>query len=210
MLRKSLLALVLTVGLWQTGPAQAAETLNYKVFKDGDPIGFEKVVLTDTDQGMHAKITVQTNVNFLFLKFTYHHVRDEDWKAGRLVSVKAETDDDGTPYAWLAEYDGDCFEVAGKGVPRRDTCNGAWPLSLWNEKVTQKDRLYSVIDAAPYHVRVSKTVDSSLDLDGKKIPATHYLMTGDVTRDLWYGTDGKLLKTSFKKKGYDIDFIRVD
>ncbi|WP_339777424.1 DUF6134 family protein [uncultured Thalassospira sp.] len=190
--------------------AKADETLNYKVFKDGDPIGFEKVVLSDTADGQIAHITTETSVRVLFLQFHYHHDRTETWKNDHLVSVKAETDDDGTPYAWLAEYEGDCYEVAGKGVPRREECNAAWPLTLWREDITAKTSLYSVIDAAPYAVSVAKTVDTSLTLNDRNIPATHYVMSGDITRDLWYGKDGKLLKTSFKKKGYDIDFIRVD
>ena len=204
--------LISTLGLFSlcASQAMADETLNYKVFKDGEPIGSEQVILTDTSDGQTAHVITETSVQVLFLKFHYHHDRTETWKGDSLVSVKAETDDDGTPYQWLAEYEGKCFEVAGKGVPRREECNGAWPLTLWREDVTRKTNLYSVIDAAPYKVSVAKTVDNNLDIDGQTVPATHYVMTGDVTRDLWYDKNGKLLKTSFKKKGYDIDFIRVD
>lgn len=190
--------------------AHADETLNYQVLKDGEPIGFETVEITDTPDGYTATITTRTDVKVLFLQFQYGHSRLEKWRNDQLVSVDTDTNDDGSPYTYKAEYEGDCFEVAGKGVAKRDACDGAWPLTLWREDVTTKTSLYSVINAEPYAVTTRKTGTETLAINNREIPATHYVMTGDVQRDLWYGDDGRLLKTSFKRKGYDIDFIRVD
>ncbi len=190
--------------------AHADETLNYQVLKDGEPIGFETVEITDTPDGYTAAITTRTDVKVLFLQFQYGHSRLEKWRNDQLVSVDTDTNDDGSPYTYKAEYEGDCFEVAGKGVAKRDACDGAWPLTLWREEVTTKTSLYSVINAEPYAVTTRKTGTETLAINNREIPATHYVMTGDVQRDLWYGDDGRLLKTSFKRKGYDIDFIRVD
>ena len=190
--------------------AHADETLNYQVLKDGEPIGFETVEITDTPDGYTAAITTRTDVKVLFLQFQYGHSRLEKWRNDQLVSVDTDTNDDGSPYTYKAEYEGDCFEVAGKGVGKRDACDGAWPLTLWREDVTTKTSLYSVINAEPYAVTTRKTGTETLAINNREIPATHYVMTGDVQRDLWYGDDGRLLKTSFKRKGYDIDFIRVD
>jgi hypothetical protein len=190
--------------------AHADETLNYQVLKDGEPIGFETVEITDTPDGYTAAITTRTDVKVLFLQFQYGHSRLEKWRNDQLVSVDTDTNDDGSPYTYKAEYEGDCFEVAGKGVAKRDACDGAWPLTLWREDVTTKTSLYSVINAEPYAVTTRKTGTETLAINNREIPATHYVMTGDVQRDLWYGDDGRLLKTSFKRKGYDIDFIRVD
>lgn len=190
--------------------AHADETLNYQVLKDGEPIGFETVEITDTPDGYTAAITTRTDVKVLFLQFQYGHSRLEKWRNDQLVSVDTDTNDDGSPYTYKAEYEGGCFEVAGKGVAKRDACDGAWPLTLWREDVTTKTSLYSVINAEPYAVTTRKTGTETLAINNREIPATHYVMTGDVQRDLWYGDDGRLLKTSFKRKGYDIDFIRVD
>ncbi len=190
--------------------AHADETLNYQVLKDGEPIGFETVEITDTPDGYTAAITTRTDVTVLFLQFQYGHSRLEKWRNDQLVSVDTDTNDDGSPYTYKAEYEGDCFEVAGKGVAKRDACDGAWPLTLWREDVTTKTSLYSVINAEPYAVTTRKTGTETLAINNREIPATHYVMTGDVQRDLWYGEDGRLLRTSFKRKGYDIDFIRVD
>lgn len=204
------LAAGLIGSLGATSSAHADETLNYQVLKDGEPIGFETVEITDTPDGYTATITTRTDVKVLFLQFQYGHSRLEKWRNDQLVSVDTDTNDDGTPYVYKAEYDGDCYEVAGKRIAKRDACDGAWPLTLWREDITAKTSLYSVINAEPYAVTTRKTGTETLVIKNREIPATHYAMTGDVQRDLWYGDDGRLLKTSFKRKGYDIDFIRVD
>ncbi|OSQ50029.1 DUF6134 family protein [Thalassospira alkalitolerans] len=190
--------------------AYADETLSYQVLKEGEPIGFETVEITDTPDGYTAKIKTRTDVKVLFLQFQYGHERTEIWRDNQLVSVDTDTNDDGSPYLYKAEYDGDCYEVAGKRVAKRDACDGAWPLTLWREDITAKTSLYSVINAEPYAVTTRKTGTETLAIENRETPATHYVMSGDVDRDLWYGIDGKLLKTSFKRKGYDIDFVRVD
>ena len=78
------------------------------------------------------------------------------------------------------------------------------------EKVDITQTANGVINAEPYAVQTNKVGDEKLRIENRETPATHYEMSGDVERDLWYGTDGYLLKTSFKRKGYDIDFVRVD
>lgn len=190
--------------------ASGSEMLNFRVLKDGEPIGYETVEITPTATGQTVTVKTLTDVRVLFLKFHYDHQRTEQWQDGKLISVETTTNDDGTHYTWRASYVGDCYALQGKGVGKRDACDAAWPLTLWHEDVTGKTALFSVINAEPYAVKTEKVGEKTVMVENHKTPATHYVMSGDVERDLWYGTDGKLLKTSFKRKSYDIDFIRVD
>ncbi|MEQ8392553.1 MAG: DUF6134 family protein [Thalassospira sp.] len=190
--------------------AYAGEILNFRVLKDGEPIGYEKVEITQTANKRTVTVETLTDVRVLFLQFHYDHQRTEHWDGDALISVDTTTNDDGTHYTYQANYQDGCYQLAGKGVGKRDACDGAWPLTLWLEDVTRKANLYSVIDAEPYAVQTIKVGTENLMVENRETPAIHYVMSGDVERDLWYGTDGKLLKTSFKRKGYDIDFIRVD
>lgn len=190
--------------------AVGSEILNFQVLKDGEPIGYEKVEITPTANGKTVSVETLTDVRVLFLKFHYDHQRTEQWVGDELVSVDTITNDDGTHYTWQASFEQDCYALAGKGVGKREACDSAWPLTLWHEDVTGKTALFSVINAEPYAVKTQKVGEETLMVENRETPATHYVMSGDVERDLWYGTDGKLLKTSFKRKGYDIDFVRVD
>ncbi|PKR59052.1 DUF6134 family protein [Thalassospira lohafexi] len=199
-----------SVALLMASSAYAGDILNFRVLKDGEPIGYEKVDITQTANGRTVEVETLTDVRVLFLQFHYDHQRTEQWHGNQLVSVKTTTNDDGTHYTYQADYQADCYDVAGKGVGKRNACDGAWPLTLWLEDVTAKSHLYSVINAEPYAVQINKVGDEKLRIENRETPATHYEMSGDVERDLWYGSDGYLLKTSFKRKGYDIDFVRVD
>lgn len=190
--------------------ASESEMLNFRVLKDGEPIGYETVEITPTATGQTVTVNTLTDVRVLFLKFHYDHQRTEQWQDGKLISVETTTNDDGTHYTWQASYDEDCYALAGKGVGKRDACDAAWPLTLWHEDVTGKTDLFSVINAEPYTVHTQRVGEENVMVESRETPAVHYEMSGDVERHLWYGTDGKLLKTSFKRKGYDIDFIRVD
>jgi hypothetical protein len=207
-------AAALTVGLMGStaafSSASASESLNFRVLKDGEPIGYEKVEVIPTATGQTVKVETLTDVRVLFLQFHYDHQRTEQWQDEKLVSVETTTNDDGIHYTYQASFEQDCYAIAGKGVGKRDACDSAWPLTLWSEDVTDKTALFSVINAEPYTVKTEKVGAETVVVEDREIPATHYTMSGDVTRDLWYDTDGKLLKTSFKRKGYDIDFIRVD
>lgn len=210
--KSSILALIAGFVIHCATPslASGSEILNFRVLKDGEPIGYEKVEIIPTSTGQTVKVETRTDVRVLFLKFHYDHQRLEQWQGGNLVSVETTTNDDGTHYTWTASYDADCYTLAGKGVGKRDACDGAWPLTLWHEDIANKSDLFSVINAEPYRVNTQRVGEEIVMVESRETPAVHYEMSGDVERDLWYGTDGKLLRTKFKKKGYDIDFIRVD
>mgnify|MGYP001627756836 CR=1 FL=1 len=190
--------------------AFGSEMLNFRVLKDGEPIGYETVEITPTATGHNVRVETLTDVRVLFLQFHYDHQRTEQWQGDTLIAVDTTTNDDGTHYTYQASFEDDCYALAGKGVGKRDGCDNAWPLTLWHEGVTAKTNLFSVINAEPYSVTTRKVGEETVMVESRETPAVHYQMSGDVERDLWYGTDGKLLKTSFKRKGYDIDFIRVD
>lgn len=210
--KRTLPALVSGIFVWLAAgtSVQAGDVLNFHVLKDGEKIGHEKVEITQTADGHVVRVETLTDVQVLFLRFHYDHQRTERWHGNTLVSVETTTNDDGTHYTYQASYQDDCYALAGKGVGKRDACDNAWPLTLWHEDVTRKTNLYSVINAEPYRVETRKIGDEKLMVGNRETPATHYVMSGDIKRDLWYGPDGKLLKTSFKRRGYDIDFIRVD
>ena len=188
----------------------ADEVLNFHVLKGDEKIGYEKIEITDTENGRTVKITGKTDVTVLFVDYHYAHERTEKWENNQIVSVEAKTSEDDKTYDFSVSYQDDCYEISGKHVDERKACNGAWPVSMWKEDVTGKTYLYSVINAEPYEVKTKKVGDETLMIENRETPAVHYVMTGDAERKLWYDKNGKLLKTSLKKEGYDIDFIRVD
>jgi len=193
MMKTALSAALGVVVLSSTAFAQ--EVITYKILKDGDPIGQEVVTIHEDGPTKRVEVATQTEVNLLFFSFTYDHKRTELWDGDALVSVTSVTDDDGTPHRFDLKQAGTGFSGIVDG--QQAAIEGpAFPLSLWTKKVIDYKNLFGVIDAAPYAVETSQQSDGS------------YAMEGDVTRLLWYGDDDVLNRVSFKRKGYDIEFVR--
>lgn len=186
------------------GPAEATETVRFGIYKDGDPIGQEVYTF---DHGPNGQTTVdvsaRTDVQVLFLKFHYDHARTEVWQDGRLQTMTARTDDDGTPHQIALAREGETWRVQADGSQRTEAAE-ALPLTLWTPKVLEADRVLSVIDAEPWDVTVTKVGPDSVA--GRE--AVRWRMSGGVTRDLWYSPDGDLLKVAFDRKGYAITYVR--
>lgn len=190
----------------EAAPKGAERTLTYKILMGADPIGTETVRLTPKGDTMTVDVQASTKVRVLFVNFHYAHQRQELWTNGVLTAMTAKTDDDGDDHtiAMTRRDGGYALTVDGKAeqVPAN-----ALPLTLWTPEVLKRPTLFSVIDAKPYTVHADTVGMEAIDLHGRTVEARHSRIRGDVDRDLWYAADGTLLKTTFKRSGYDITYI---
>jgi hypothetical protein len=206
---KSVLVLPCLFILFSPPAAAAAENLAlaYAVLKDGEPIGHEAVHLARDGETAIVEVETDTRVKVLFLDFHYHHRRTETWMAGKLERMVADTDDDGSIHHIEAQSTGSNLAVVADGGAKEFPPD-ALPLTLWGKAVLDRTTLYSIVDAEPFHVTVTAMGRDFVRLKGRDVAASHYRMTGDVERELWYGEDGFLLKTTFERRGYPIEFVR--
>ncbi|MBP2312481.1 DUF6134 family protein [Azospirillum soli] len=186
--------------------AAGPRTLTYQILMGDDPVGTETVRLEPQGDTLKVSVNATTRVKVLFLNFRYDHQREEVWKGGALDSVRAKTDDDGTPHALEMTRRGSGYAVTVDGKTGEAPAN-ALPLTLWTPEVLKRPVLLSVIDGKPNNVHATDLGPTSLDIAGRRVEARHHRINGDVERDLWYAADGTLLKTTFKKSGYDVTYI---
>ncbi|BAI71914.1 hypothetical protein AZL_012760 [Azospirillum sp. B510] len=201
-----LTAATLLTALPGTALAQgAARTLTYQILMGEDPIGSEQVRIEPQGDRTKVTVTTTTRVKVLFIDFSYDHKREEMWKGGALESMTATTDDDGEPHKIEMTRDADGYRLTVDGKTRQAPA-GVLPLTLWTPEVLKHTELLSVIDAEPYKVTARKIGAETVEAGGKSQQAAHHRIEGGVERDLWYAADGTLLKTRFKRSGYDITF----
>lgn len=203
---------VLTPLAGDLASAQAAgpRTLTYQILMGDDPIGTEEVKLEQQGDRTRVTVTASTRVKVLFLNFRYDHQREEIWSGTTLQSMRAKTDDDGTPHTLELVRKG-----TGQGQGYTLTADGkssdlpadALPLTLWTPEVLRRPLLLSVIDGARYNVAAQPAGSETVEAGGRRQEAKRHRIAGDVERDLWYGADGTLLKTRFKRSGYDITYV---
>ncbi|QCO13950.1 hypothetical protein D3869_01125 [Azospirillum brasilense] len=194
--------------LLSAAAAQAAEprTLTYRILMGDDPVGTETVRLEPQGDVTKVAVTASTRVKVLFINFRYDHKREEVWKGRTLESMSAQTDDDGTPHAIRMTRSGVGYAVTVDGKTGQAGAD-ALPLTLWTPEVLKRPTLLSVIDGKPYSVRSDLVSTETLTVGGHAVPAQHHRISGDVERDLWFDAQGTLLKTRFKRSGYDVTYI---
>ncbi|WP_448203006.1 DUF6134 family protein [Azospirillum sp. sgz302134] len=186
--------------------AAGPRTLTYQILMGDDPIGTETVRVEPQGDVTKVAVTASTRVKVLFVNFRYDHQREELWKGATLDRMSARTDDDGTPHVLEMTRRGVGYAVTVDGKTREAPAD-ALPLTLWTPEVLKRPTLLSVIDGKPHAVRAESLGVETLDIDGRPVKAQHHRIAGDVERDLWFDADGTLLKTRFKRSGYDVTYI---
>ena len=187
-----------------------SKTISYTILKEGDPIGKETYMLDRDDGHLTVALTVDSAVRILFLDFRYHHTRTESWNEGKLEKLSADTDDDGAKHhvEVAADPGGTGFKVTTDGKALNVPAD-AFPLAQWNNAMLNHPVLIAVeSDDQPYKVAFKDIGQESVTIGGQKIETEHYVMSGDVERDLWYDTDGVLAKVTFRRRGFGIAIVR--
>jgi hypothetical protein len=187
--------------------AMAAAPVSYVILKEGEPIGHETVAITTDGDLTTVEVQTETRVKVLFLDFHYSHRREEMWRSGQMLRMVADTDDDGSIHHIEFVHNDNGMVVTLDGVVK-DMPSEAFPLSLWSKAILDRDTLFGVSDAAIYHVSIQSLGVASLVRNSQTVPTERYRISGDIDRDLWYGSDGLLVKTAFKRRGYPIEIIR--
>lgn len=204
--RRAALNLALAAAIILPAAASAAptkRTLDYVILKDGEPIGAEKVDITRDGDAMTVDVTANTKVKMLMLSFTYDHKRRETWRAGKLESMSAETNDDGTPHKLEMARDGAGWRLTVDGQ-RADLPADAFPLALWTAAVVKSPLLIGVVDGQRYKAAAKPTGDETIEIGGKPVKTKRWRIDGDIERDVWFADDGMAAQIAFKRRGYDI------
>lgn len=184
------------------------DSFAFTIFKDSDPIGHDTYLITDKGDVKTVQVETRTDVKVLFLSYHYHHTRTEVWKGATLESFVSDTDDDGTKHHVEAHQEGGKLAATVDGTQKVLPGN-AMPFTLWTHDLASDNTpLFDIADMTPLKLQWVDKGKASLSLDGRTMDVHHYQVSGDLHWDLWYGPDGSLLKTAFKRMGYPITFVR--
>ncbi len=184
--------------------------MKFTITKGGNPVGTHVFKFSGDENKLRVDVKTHTKVKVLFLNFTYDHTRTEQWSGAKLVSLKSKTDDDGTPHKLSIKATKTKISGMANGKPiSKDGL--ALPVTFWNADVLLNKHLFSALHGKDFKLKWKKLLDEEVMVEGKMVKAKVYetkSVSGDLDRKLWYSKDGEFLKTTFKKKGYDIAWIR--
>ena len=200
----ALIALILAAPISMPAPADADELslasfppsgrLDYRVIREGDDIGTQSVEFIRKD----GTLTVRTNVNIVVTVvgipvYRFTHAAEERWQNGQLVAFASQSNDDGEPRKVALKREGDRL----RGTYNRRTVDlpaTLIPASLWHPATVHQTVLLDPIKGRDRQVAVADKGMETVKVKGLPIQAHHYVMTGQILRDIWYGPDGQIVQ----------------
>jgi hypothetical protein len=177
---------------------EAGSQLLYTVTRDGSPIGRTSV---DIDRsGDNVTVTSKTDIEVKVIIVLYRFKQDvtEVWKGDQLVSLKSETDDNGTAHDVSITPSGKNLKIVADGKTSNGP-EGAVPASFWSTRFLKAKALIN-LDNGRVMSSTSKDVGAEpITLRGTPHQAQHYKVSAgkDFERDLWYEGD-QLIRVRIK------------
>ena len=214
---RSLLTLLAACGLLLlAGSAGAAENsvdwpgragrYVFEITRDGKPIGTQIVSVQQNGETVIAITESKIAVEMLGITvYRMHQVLTETYQGKRLMRLKAETKDPDGLRAGEITRDGDHW--TGKmGKQRRAFDCDCMTSTMWHIGSMTGTTMIEASQARTRAITIEDKGPEILDLPEGKVETHHFLVKGEIERDVWYDQTGNLV--SARQTGSDGSVIR--
>lgn len=172
--------------------------LSFQVIREGSPIGTHELRFSVRDGGTAVDIETDVAVKLAFITvYRFEHEGHELWRDGHLVSLNSTTNDDGTDHRLEVKAQGGELAVDGDANQAR-LPQETIPASLWNMDLVEQSQLLNTLDGSLMSVSIREVGPETVSAGGEEIAATHYVIEGDLEREVWYSDEGLLVRVRFK------------
>jgi hypothetical protein len=200
----------LFLGLVQTAGAAvpASGELHFTVMREGDEIGTHEIEFEQKSGALEVEIETDVAVKVLGIAlYRFEHEGHEVWRDGQLVQLNSKTNDDGKAHHLAVRLEDGKLVVEGDGRQGPEE-PGVIPASLWNEELVKQSALLNTLDGSHMPVTVTRVGAEIVEAGGRNVSATHYSVTGQLNRELWYDANGVLVQVQFAgSDGSQISYI---
>jgi Domain of unknown function (DUF6134) len=207
---RTILAAILSTALL-TGAARAMEapagTFVYQIHhQDRGDIGTLSVVSTrQGDERTYVQV-LRIAVKAMFVTvYRQESDRKEVWRGARMIAYDAKTDDDGKKSTIKGRAEGDKFVIDGPDGHVSAPAS-VYPSNPFDPGIVNATLLMDTGSGKLLHVTITPGGEETITAGGAAVKAQRYAVTGDMQRDLWFDSSGKLLKFSFKNDGALVTF----
>ena len=198
MTRKLLAALALTLTAF--GPAFAAPSasvprsgkLAFDVIRNGRDIGDYVVTFHGAGNDLTVDIATDVSVKLPVIGVSAYRFRQsskETWHGGQLAALTSQTDDNGSPHK----------------ISVRAT--SLIPASLWDADILGATQVLNTIDGSTDRISVRNLGTETVNTGAGPVRATHYALTGDLNRELWFAGSTLVHVRFLAEDGSQIDYV---
>jgi hypothetical protein len=187
-------AFLLSVLVWSVpvvACAPPAERVLYRIEHETfGNIGRQVLTFRCDGDRLVVDTTVDVAVWMLFFTIYRHEARYRGvWQGDRLVRFESHTDDNGKILEVFARA------ADGRVIIEGPNGQSEAPLTVvpnhpWNYDVIARTLLFDPIDGKVLQVHVTDAGEEAIELDGRRITARKYLISGDLELELWYDLGG--------------------
>jgi hypothetical protein len=170
------------------------ETYRFAITRNGDKIGTHSITLNRSGAETSVSIATDLTVKVLFVTaYRLQHMASEHWVNGRLVSLNATTDNNGTRHQVSVVMTASGLEVDADGKTAR-LDRTIIPGSLWNPELLRRPLMLDTQEGQILPLTVVDQGPEDLTIDSRVIKAHHYVMKSKYSQDVWYDDQQHLVQ----------------
>jgi hypothetical protein len=184
--------------------------LRFTVMRGRKKIGTHAVEFRGGPEARAVRTTIDLAVKVAFITaYRFRHDCEERWAAGRLVSLRSRTNDDGTPYAVEAAAEAAGCRGVGPGGPFLVACDLRTSNSQWDASLVAQTRLIDAQRGGAIGLVVHPRGTEPVALKGGgSVSAERFqVLTPLYGGDLWYDAAGRWVKGSLEIRGERIEYV---
>lgn len=206
----NMMRLFLLVCLLGFNQLALAKEWAFDVYLDKSKIGSHTFTLDNNNQLISK---AKFNVKVLFINaYNYLHTAKEQWQNDCIVSLDANTLENKISTQVSGSSIGEVFTVKN-GVQSKALPQCVMTFAYWNPKILEQKKLLNPQNAEYLETRIENIGVESINVKGKSIEASHYLLKGDLNGvnklniELWYDKQNNWVALkSITPEGYTINY----
>ena len=192
--------------------AQASANLKFRALRNGSPIGMHTVGFRK--DGERLVVTTRIDIAVKLLLFTAYYLKheaEEVWQAGRLVSVRSTTDDNGTRLQVSGAAVQGGFRIIGEEGPFLASAQLLTSNMLWDTRMLSADRLIDVQHGGVIGLAVKALGPELVETQQGQVSTNrHHIITPHYAGTLFHDSSGRWVKALIEAKGEIIEYALAD
>jgi hypothetical protein len=190
------------------GTAALHSNLSFRALRNGSPIGVHTVTFRQEGERLIVRTHIDIAVKvLLFTAFYLKHESEEVWRAGRLVTVRSTTDDNGLRLQVSGSAVEGGFRIIGEEGPFLAPGQLLTSNMLWDTRMLSVDRLIDVQHGGVIGLAVKPLSPALVDTPQGQVRANrHHLITPHYAGTLFHDGSGRWIKALIEAKGEIVEY----
>jgi hypothetical protein len=206
MLKSTVIAPALLLGLTLFAHAAETEVRTFNVSVDGKPSG--QYTMTFTKDAGDLKVVCDAHVKVKVLGVTAYHYdlfAIEEWKDGRLQSLRSRCDDDGKKFEVNATAGEKGLTVKVNGREKTVTGDACLTSACVLPDANRRDGdlpLVETDNGAEINGKIKQISRGPMTVCGESVNATRYQLKCSAMHDAWYDGADRLVRREWTEDGH--------